>query len=336
MIDRIKKRRWVVVRNLFAVVVVATLVGTGTAQVAPKKLDEKALVAKIYDLKPLQGPRGKAAGLTDTDVVIKMILETLPIGELKPGADGPQLIERENGRLEVRATAKTHGEINDLIAALERLTDVAVDIKTEVYEFNAGFWFDQNVKGLFDPAKGKPMSPVGHWTGLMDLLVEKTSRKLQTSESRLVNGADAVVSARQSVSTFASNPGAKSDKPQFVKDGFRLAAVPVVSADRRFVRLKLTEESTAVTGVKTRELGEIGGKRIVASTPELQDLGATGSIEVEDGGAVAFRLAYAPKDKVWLVVLRPTIFIQAEEDEIKRLKRLEEKVWRVFPVRRKS
>src|SRR5205823_13777807 len=104
--------------------------------------------------------------------------------------------------------------------------------------------------------------------------------------------------------------------PQFVKEGFKLVAVPVVSADRRFVRFKLTEQSAAVLGIRKRELGEVGGKTIVAESLELEDLGSTGSAVVADGGTLLFRLAYAPKDKAWVVVLHPTIFIQAEEDEL--------------------
>ena len=49
-------------------------------------------------------------------------------------------------------------------------------------------------------------------------------------------------------------------------------------------------------------------------------------------GTVLFRLAYAPKDKVWVVARKPMIFIQAEEDELKK-QRLEDKVKRVFPVK---
>jgi hypothetical protein len=146
---------------------------------------------------------------------------------------------------------------------------------------------------------------------------------VQTSSGRFVNGAEAVVSARRTVVTFAGVPdpvrvGGRADEPLFVKEGFALVALPVVSADRRFVRLKLTEQSTAISGVKKRDLGEIAGERVVLKSLETEDLGATGSATVADGGTAIFRLAYAPTGKVWLVVLKPTIFIQAEQDELKK------------------
>ncbi len=45
-----------------------------------------------------------------------------------------------------------------------------------------------------------------------------------------------------------------------------------------------------------------------------------------------FRTTSAAKDKVWVVALKPMIFIPAEEDELKK-QRLEDKVKRVFPVK---
>jgi hypothetical protein len=135
-----------------------------------------------------------------------------------------------------------------------------------------------------------------------------------------VNGVEASLSTRQSVVTFRNQlvNDKPTEAPQFVKEGFKLVGLPIVSADRRFVRFKLTEQSTTITGMRTRELGEVKGQKFVAQSPDVEDLGATGSAVVADGGTMLFRLAYAPKDKVWVVVLKPTIFIQAEEDELKK------------------
>jgi hypothetical protein len=84
------------------------------------------------------------------------------------------------------------------------------------------------------------------------------------------------------------------------------------------VRFKLTEQSTVISGVKTRDFGEIAGEKFVMRSLETEDLGATGSTVIADGGTAIFKLAYAPKDKVWIVVLKPTIYIRAEEEEIER------------------
>lgn len=295
-------------RFLLATLIVVALHSATPAQPDPKK----ALVTKVYDLKSIIGERSKSSGVADADAVIRMIIEHIPVGELKPGTDGPQIVERDGGKLEVRVAAKAQGEIADLMEALTRLADVAVDVKADVIELDPAA-FDKLLKAL---PKGKAGSPVLTAVQEFDDKLLAGGRKVQTSAARFTNGGEATLSARQSVLTFHQQvANAKPHgAPEFVKEGFKLVGVPVVSADRRSVRFKVTERSAAVTGVRKRDLGEIGGQKLVAETPELEDLGATGSATVADGGTLLFRLAYAPKDKVWVVVLRPAIHIQAEED----------------------
>jgi hypothetical protein len=319
--------------KLVALFVFALLAAPLAAQPAPKKPDDKALVTTVYNIKPLIGAHGKANQLPDADAVIKLILSTVALGEPK-GTAGPQIVERDNGRLEVRATAKVHGEIVDLLDALARLQDIAVDVKADVLELDAAS-YEKVLKALPKASAGK--LPVLLATGaelegdgapdIDKALAEankllKAARVVQTSGARFVNGATATVSARRAVVPFTNHgepAGVARDNPLYVKEGFALVAVPVVSADRRFVRFKLTEQATLVTGIKKRALGDgPDGKPLFAQSPVVEDLGATGSAEVADGGTLLFKLAYAPKDKVWVVVLKPTIFIQAEEDALKK------------------
>jgi hypothetical protein len=331
-------------RNLLAVVVVFAVAGLAVAQPAPKKPDPKPLVTKTYDLKLVLGEKGKANGLADMDAALKVIFDALPaLRELKPGTDGPQVTEREGGKLEVRAPAEVHSELKDLIEAMARLTDVAVDVKADVYEFDAAT-FDKFAKALPKVGRGKPGSPVLYATGeetedealaggLDKMLAEsnkilRTARQVQNSTARFTNGLEATFSARQSVLTYHNGfvNNLPAGPPQFVKEGFKLAGLPVVSADRRFVRLKLTEQSTTVTRMKKVDVGEVVDKQhLVIQSPELEDLGGSGSAVVADGGTAVFRLAYAPKDKVWVVILRPAIHIQAEEDALKELEKKDKK-----------
>ena len=310
----------------------ALCAGLATAQPDPKKPDDKKLVTKVYNIKLLLGETGKARGLTDADAVIKFLLQNVSIGEVKPGADGPQLIERDGGKLEVRATEKVHGEIKDFLDALLRLQDLAVDIKTDVIELDAV----AHTKLVAVLAKRKMKPPVLFAVGEKDEEDEfkqatkvseeankilKAGRVVQTSSGRFVNGAAATISARRVVVPYTNDgkpAGVARENPMFMKEGFGLVALPVVSFDRRYIRFKLTEQSTAITGIKKRELFEIEGKPVFAQSPVVEDLGATGSAEIADGSTLIFRLAYAPKDKVWVAVVQPTIYIKAEEEEVER------------------
>ena len=336
-------------QNLIATIAVAFVVA---GLVAARPTGDKKLVTKVYDLKQLLGEKGKINGFADMEAFIKVILDTLPIGELKPGTDGPQIIERDGGKLEVRTTPELHGELKDLLEAIERLADVAVDIKAEVIELDAAS-FEKLTKALPKTANRKRGSPVLFASDeeneekeasaeLQKALKEvnkilRGGREVQSSSARFTNGVEATISRAQSVLAFHSHVANNkpSGPPQFVKEGFKLAGLPLVSADRRFVRFKLMEQSTGLVGIAKRDLGEVvEGQKLVATSPELEDLGVTGSAVVADGGALLFRLAYAPKDKVWVVMLHPTIYIKAEDnEEAMRLKRLEEKETRVFRPR---
>ncbi len=307
--------------------------GLATAQPDPKPVADKKLVTKLYNIKHLIGERGKASGLADADAVIKVLLETFPqLRDLKPGTDGPQIVERDGNKLAIRTTEEVHGEIKDLLEALERLQDLAVDVKAEVIELDA-VAFAKLQKVL---AKGNVKPPVLFAMGeeiedekkleAAEKVMEEANKILkaglvvQTSSGRFLNGAEATISARQSVLTYTNHlETGFRETPLFMKEGFTLVAVPVVSADRRFIRFKLTEQSTVVTGMKKKEFEENGAK-IIAQSPVVEDFGATGSAVVADGSTILFRLAYAPKDKVWVVVVKPTIYIRAEEEELNRLR----------------
>ncbi len=322
-------------RNLFVAATILAISGQAVAQVPPKKTDNKTLVTKVYDLRLVLGERGKANGYADMDAVIKMLLENFtdafPGGELKPGSDGPQLIERDGGKLEVRVNAESQKEIGDVVEALHRLVDIAIDVNAEVIELDPAA-MEKLLKALPAHARGKAGSPL-FYNSASDLEEKEPSAEekktfaeaskilnagkvVQTSTARFVNGSESVFSARQAVQAYHNHVVNKKpvDPPQFAKEGFKLIGLPLVSADRRFIRLKLTEQSLVVTGIKKRELNVIQDQKLVLSSLETEDLGSTGSTTIPDGGLTVFRLAYAPKDKVWVVVLRPTLFIQAEED----------------------
>lgn len=325
--------------KLLPAIVLLVAAGFASAQPAPAKPDPDKLVTRTYDLKPLLTQHSRPGDLPDADAVVRLILQSVQTGELKTGGNGPQIVVRDNGRLEVRATERVHGDVKDLLDALERLADLAVDVTADVIELDRPA-AEKLWKVLPKPAKGKADGPVVPFGSTEEdegkepppevkkaaaeaSKILKAGKVIQTSTGRYANGAEAVVSARQVVVPYTNHPAAKPAggpvaDPLFVKEGFRLSAQLVVSADRRFVRLKLTEQAAEVVGERKRQFGELNGKPLVATSPDVAEYGHSGTAEVPDGGSVLFKLDYAPKDKVWVVVLRPTIFIQAEQDEHKK------------------
>jgi hypothetical protein len=318
--------------NLIVMVVVNGFVGAAIAENAPIPEGAKPkLITRMYDLKPILGEKSPTTKLANADAVVRLILDSTDVGDLKPGSSGPQIVIREEHRLEVLATEKLHGGIKDLLEALVRMADLAIDIKTTVIELEVAD-FKKRVKPFMESEKGIPNSPVVPFYSeqspktpqLKELdKIMKAGKVIQFSESRFANGIKATLSARQSVRSYSLTAGKAHEpkgKAQFVAEGFKLLGLPRVSTDRRFVRMKLTEQSTMFVRMKTRSIEGFGGageNEIKLLGPEVAELGGTGSVEVEDGGALLFCLAYAPKDKVWVVIVRPTIFIQSEEDALK-------------------
>ena len=120
--------------------VFALTVSTVTAQPEPPEPGNgKALVTKVYNIKPQLGARGKATGLTNADEVVKLIFQAIPtMRDLKPGADGPQIVERDGGKLEVRATAKIQDEMQAQRASLRSLERLRLFHAFTVFGVTAG------------------------------------------------------------------------------------------------------------------------------------------------------------------------------------------------------
>jgi hypothetical protein len=304
------------------------------AQPGPKA-EGPGLVTKVYSLQTILGPKGKASGVRNPDDVVKLILETVS-AEFKPGLAGQQLIVRDGGKLEVRAAAKTQAEVGDLLAALASLADIAVEVKSELIELTPAQFasLQKTLPTTARPLAGSPIlfstptnieerKPTAEEEKAFAEMnkILKAGQVVQTSSGRYLNGSESNLSAREFVVAYDQNQVNKKpvEPPHFVKEGYKLIGLPIVSADRRFIRLKLTEQGAVLNGIKKQDFGEIiDGQRLVITAPETTDLGSTGSVSVPDGGLLVFKLGYAPKDRVWLVVLHPTIFIQAEQDELKK------------------
>jgi hypothetical protein len=297
------------------------------------KPDDAAPVTRTYDLKPLLVDRAIPGNVHDAEAVARLILDQIDLGELKPGSPGNQLLELDGQRIQVRAPAKIHEEISDFLGALQRLNDIAVDVKASLVELDAAT-FEKELKPHLKPAAGNTEPRIAIALGMdtdgredtqPPVSIAETLTKLglviQSSDRLYHNGLDATVLVRQQ---YFSQPQALNAGPKVMskdcgKVGVRLNVTPVVSADRRFIRLKMTEQTAAIDHIRTRKLGEIaGGQPLVESTVFLDEAGKTAAVEVADCGAAIFKLGYAPKDKVWIAILRPTIIIKAEQEAEKK------------------
>lgn len=111
--------------------------------------------------------------------------------------------------------------------------------------------------------------------------------------------------------------------PQGIREGITLRARMEISPDRRYVRVKFTEESAEIEGVEkvSVPIGNQGGKADaeIASVKEVR-----GSLMryIPDGGSLLLPLHYRPraareKGRWFVVKITPRIYIDAEERVIR-------------------
>src|SRR5262249_23010341 len=137
---------------------------------------------------------------------------------------------------------------------------------------------------------------------------------------------EALFLSKHSVFRFASGPHPKDQGR--TRTGAGLAGVaftvrPLVSADRRYLRLHITQRLSQLVGVaKAKILDAPSGKEVEVEVPNVRKISVTGTVQLLDGNPFLMPVGYRPpdkgsEDKMWLLVARPFIWI---EEEVKALR----------------
>ena len=297
-----------------------------------------------YDVADLLGP---IAGLDKLDAV-----GILPQQFARPGETtldrllrtlrqlvAPTLaIEVINGRrLVIRARPSQHDEIESLLNALRRLCDVAVVMNAEVYAIDATFYQQR-------------LEPMLRGPRLAVTIGGKLAEEVRQGAFLHKGEAERLRQARSSLVVSWSRPSAikAPDGEQFLHEGYSCHVTPIVSADRRYIRLSFRCKSARIEKVasaeprpaKTSEPAAKEDLALVFSSPQptpcepraaLASRSNEGAIEVMDGAWLLMNLDYpAPRPNQRLVLLaRPILLIQEEEQAI----RDGEETLKIAPIR---
>jgi hypothetical protein len=243
--------------------------------------------------------------------------------------EGASSLQVMNGtKLEVRTNAAQHKEIADLLAALRRLTDLAVVVKAELYEIDRGFYEKQIGAKL-----GKDLASEGHRFALpIDEGEVKKFRKqamlLRSNQVTIGNAQEAeFFSLRKAVLYRAKHRPAANKTNEIYETtfpGMSFQAHVVVSADRRRVRMKIRQQVTDLAGMRKEKVDDPQtGLEITVETPKLRELSTAATVQVGDGRFVLVPVLFRPKavkakDRVLVLLVRPIIYIEEEERERKK------------------
>jgi hypothetical protein len=286
----------------------------------PAKEDKPQTVT--YDVSDLIYKPGGKSGYESIDGLVKMLVLTLAPATRSEAI----LIQEVNGRaLEIQATKAQHDQVKDVLSVFRRQMDCAVDVQAVLYEIDRPY-YDKEIKSKVsrkkeDLGKGLPI-PVE------EAVLKKLSGKAAASRSNQIRIGDykevKIFSLRKAF-TYTEKPYSKPRGPQDVLGvgmrGVTVQARAMVSPDRRFVRMKITQQVTDLVGMwKHRAVDLDAEKEVTVETPKLVESSITGTVEVGDGEPILVPVHYLPsevkaKDRVLVLVVRPVIYIEEEEKE---------------------
>lgn len=232
-------------------------------------------------------------------------------------------IEILNGtRLAVLASPYNHEGIADVLAALRRISDNAVVMNARLYEVDRGF-FKKNIAPLFAKDKaGKDRPTIAAIDSALLAKIVRQKMILESEDHKLLPNETKAFLSRHSVFRFlaARNAeGAKNTRTGLAGVSFEVR--PLVSADRLFLRLHITQHVAhlvAINKIKTRDAAS--GKDVETATPNVCKSSLSGTVQIPDTAAILMPVAYRPQGKdadnrMWLLVARPYIWIEAEQKE---------------------
>jgi hypothetical protein len=301
-------------RALFFLIALAALcwLPPGPEAAEPAAEKPRTVTYDVFDL--VEKPGATRFGFS-MEEIIKAITAEHP--EIWRGSrEDAATIEAVNDtRLVIHTTPAVHAEIVQTLTSLRGLADLAVDVQSDVYEVDRGFYekhFQPAVeKGRQGP--GKPFAAA--LDGGLDRL-RKEGTLVKSNQVRIANTKEAGCISLRKAFTYVSRP-ARRGKEDFATAfyGFRVQAAVTVSADRRFVRLKLTQDTTNLVEIET--LNDDGQ---VLERPKLEEASSSATFNIGDGESVLVPLHFLPraaqeKDRVWVLVVQSLIHIEAEEQE---------------------
>lgn len=297
----------------------------------PRLLDIPGIVLSGYE------PKSKERIPDKFDVarIVEMIVADVNLpAEQGRDFDKTTIQVLNRNRLVVRTNASNHWQIAGVVAALQRLGDLAVIVRSKLYEVDDVF-FDKlkNAKPVdWEEAERRFLEgKLSKRDSLLDLLTKQKPVQ-EGDDVRLEDGSTALLVARQHAWTRARNGnqvaptfGLVSQSPRSISgspvvlQGVSFTTRIYVTPDRRAVRMQLTEKATEIRQVKkVKVMVTNDGKEVDVDIPFTNETTHLREFEIPDGGAMLIPVHYRPKalqdkNRWWVLHIQPRIWIEEEE-----------------------
>ncbi len=228
------------------------------------------------------------------------------------------------GRLAVLASPTRHRRVDDLMAWVYALSELSVVMNARLYEVDQAF-FTKHVAPIFLRDKETDRRPVViPIDGALFKKIAQQKQILQSENAKLHPDQQALFLSQQSAFRFAAGPHPTVEGQTLIGTG--MAGVtfevrPLVSSDRRYLRLRISQEVAQLVSIdKTKARDASTGKDVEVESPNLRRSTVTGTVQIADCAPILMPVTYQPPgaggaDKVWLLMARPIIWIEAEVQE---------------------
>lgn len=245
-----------------------------------------------------------------------------------------ETLEAANGaRLVVVASLGRQEEIVAVLQALRAYADLAVVMNARLFEVDREF-YAKNVAPTLAKEKDAEAPPsVQTIDGPLFKKIAQQKLVATSDFEKIEPGKLTGFLSKQCVFRYDAGPSLESnvEKRGAIRkiigtglSGIRFEVLPLISPDRRYLRLEITQKSAQFVGIdKTKVLDMATGKQFEVESPNVRKSSVSGTVQIPDFGAILMLVAYQPPgkdgdDRVWLLLARPFIWIEAEMEERRR------------------
>jgi hypothetical protein len=255
----------------------------------------------------------------------------------RPIVNDPDAIQLMNGTLlEINASPAAHSEIYRFFRTLHRVADVAAQIQVRVYEVNGEFYTKvKKQKRVLMEGLEKQAANGSNKDDALAKELEQQKPLFTGDETALNQEAEAPLLSRHTFRSVLASPDQvrRGDTArQGIFQGFDLHGLAHISADRRYVRLKLREESAHLEEVVKSKVQDLVEEQKTGREKEtdaeiafMQEETHGATLEIPDGGTALLPIHYRPasvrsSNRWWVAAVQVRIVIEEEERQIRREK----------------
>jgi len=221
----------------------------------------------------------------------------------------------------VHASRSQHREIaSRMFDSLRGAADIAVVMNAKLFEVDRAF-YEKEIQPALSAARQKQ--------NLLTPITLKLAERMQ-KQKLIIEGTKGSLGVCQEIPFLSlqnvaaySRPSEGSSATLFEWHGVVLSVHIDVSADRRRLRLKISEKAKQLLDVK--KFRQVDPKQQLSvlemEVPSFKETATSATIAIDDGQPLLMKLQYRPSqpsDAVWMVLMQPIIYIEEEQELIRK------------------